>query len=311
MKSILIALGGNAVMGDIKTQFFTAQKTFSKIVEFLKEYPEVKMVITHGNGPQVGNIILRAEIASPYIYPLPLDVCVSDSEGGMGYMFQQTLYNLLQENQIDKPVITLITQTLVSRNDSAFLNPTKPIGKFYSKEEALKLQKEKDWKMIEDSGRGYRRVVPSPEPLDIIELEAINLLINNGYYVIASGGGGIPVVKDKHGQLHGIEAVVDKDLASAIIAYKLRIEYFVILTAVDRVYINFNKPNKRPIEKINYKELKEMYLKNIFPAGSMGPKIKAMLNYLENYSEGTGIITSIDLFNEAMKGNAGTIITYN
>lgn len=306
MHKILIALGGNALQGDLVQQYENARKMSEEIVGLMKQYSDLKIVLTHGNGPQVGNIVLRSELASEDVYPLPLDVCVSDSEGGMGYMLQQVLHNILIRNGYYNKTVSLVTQTLVLPDDPAFNNPTKPIGQFYSEEKAKALIQDRKWNMKEDSGRGFRRVVPSPQPIDIIEMEAVRTLMESGFFVIASGGGGIPVVKDPDGCLHGVEAVVDKDLASCLIAKELLVKTFVILTAVDQVYVYFNTPQQKPISNISVSELSDMYEQGLFPVGSMGPKVKAMVQFIQACPESRGIITSPALLTEALKGNAGT-----
>jgi len=309
--AILIALGGNAITredeeGTVEQQFRNTERTMQEIVRGISDRYQ-RVVLTHGNGPQVGNIVLRSELASSYLYPLPLDTCVSDSEGGMGYMFQQVLYNILHRKGMPERVVCVLTQVVVDRNDPAWKSPTKPIGKFYSEEEAQRLMAEKGWRMREDAGRGWRRVVPSPEPREIVELTAVRALLEDDFIVIAAGGGGIPVVRDEDGCLHGVEAVIDKDLASALLASQLGIGTLVILTGVEKVAIDFRKPTQRFLDKITIAEAERYLEEGQFPPGSMGPKIRAALNFLRNGGEEV-IITSPEMFTEALAGTTGTRI---
>ncbi|MBI2251680.1 MAG: carbamate kinase [Armatimonadetes bacterium] len=308
----LLAIGGNSITkadqeGNIPQQFSNSRKTAQHILDMLAQ--GYNLVITHGNGPQIGNTLLRVELSSHSVYPLPLDTCVSDTQGGMGYMLQQVIGNTLREEGIKKIPLTIITQVLVDQNDPAFLNPTKPIGPFYSQTKAQDLIRENGWKIIEDSGRGYRRVVPSPRPLEIIEAEAIKALIRNGFLVIAAGGGGIPVVKDNN-NLRGIEAVIDKDLASSLLASQIQAELLLISTDVEQVAIFYNTPKEIKLSNITLKEAEKYLNDGHFPAGSMGPKILASIAFLKGGGK-TVIITNPQNIGNALAGKTGTKITLN
>jgi len=311
-ESILIALGGNAISikgeeGNIQQQFSHTNEAVQEIVNLIKSV-NCNLILTHGNGPQVGNVILRSELASKVLYALPIDICVSDTEGGMGYMIQQVIHNTLIENNIRRNVVSIITQVLVDINDENFKNPTKPIGKFHTKEEAEELQHEKKWTMIEDSGRGYRRILASPKPIRIIEEEIIKMLSESGIIVIAAGGGGIPVVEDKDGKLYGIEAIIDKDLASSLLARSIGVKTLVFLTSVDKVYINFGKKNQTALDKVTVSEVENYVKEGHFAPGSMLPKINASIEFLKNGGEKV-IITKNGTLIEAFSGKTGTHIT--
>jgi carbamate kinase len=307
--AILIALGGNAITregeeGTVEQQFRNTEQTMREIVRGIRGRYQ-RVVLTHGNGPQVGNIVLRSELASSYIYPLPLDTCVSDSEGGMGYMFQQVLYNILHRQQMAERVVCVLTQVVVDGDDPAWHNPTKPIGRFYSEEEAQKIMAQRGWQMREDAGRGWRRVVSSPRPKEIIEIAAVRALLEDDFIVIAAGGGGIPVVRDEHGCLHGVEAVIDKDLASALLAAGLGIGTFVILTGVEQVALDYRKPTQRFVSRMTVSEAQRYLAEGQFPPGSMGPKIQAAIDFLQAGGDMV-IITSPEKFTEALAGETGT-----
>ncbi|MCK4236724.1 MAG: carbamate kinase [Candidatus Krumholzibacteria bacterium] len=264
------------------------------------------VLLTHGNGPIVGNITERNEAVKDQISPMPLDVCGADSQGGIGYMIQQALRNELSTRSISKQVVSLVSQVLVSEKDEAFNNPTKPIGRFYEREKALEMEREKGWKMKDDAGRGYRRVVPSPRPLEIVEADVISKLLEIGIVVIAVGGGGIPVVM-KDGKIHGIEAVIDKDRAAAVLAKNVGAERLIILTNVAEVYVDFGKPNQRALEKISLSDIIELHKSGEFPPGSMGPKIEAAIDFIQSGGEEVIISHAMELL-EACDGNAGTHI---
>lgn len=305
---IVIALGGNAISGDIRAQFKSSQESMEHVAELVSKGFD-RILITHGNGPQVGNVLLRSEIASKVLYPLPLDTCVSDTQGGMGYMIQQVLTNSLARRKINnKPVATVITQVKIDPDDPAMNVPTKPIGKYYSHEEALTIMAERDWKMIEDSGRGWRRVVPSPRPMKIIEVESIKELFEKKHLVIACGGGGIPVASDASGKLTGIEAVIDKDLTSALLANEIGADTLIIITGVEFAYINFNSLKQRELKNITASEIEDYLQKGEFAEGSMKPKIQACLNFLRGGGK-RAIITSITNCLNATEGKTGTQIT--
>lgn len=310
--SLLIALGGNAIVGEgeegnLGQQYKHARETMSEIADLLLKINR-KLIITHGNGPQVGNIVFRSEIARPYIYPLTLDVCVSDSEGGMGYMFQQLFYNEIMKRGVKKDIVTIITQTVVDKNDKAFINPTKFIGQPHSKEKAEAVAKERNWIMKEEKNGSFRRVVPSPAPIKIIEEDIIRKMIGSGIIVIAAGGGGIPVIQNETGELFGIDAVVDKDLASALLARLLGIETFIILTGVEKVAINYRKPNEKLFDKMTLSEAKKYLGEGHFPPGNMGPKIQAAIEFLEGGGK-TALITQPGRLLDALNGKTGTLFT--
>ena len=309
--AILIALGGNAITregedGTVDQQFRNTESTMKEIVRGIRGRYE-RVVLTHGNGPQIGNIVLRSELASSFVYPLPLDTCVSDSEGGMGYMFQQVLYNILHRQGMPERVVCVLTQVVVDAKDPAWDNPTKPIGKFYSEQEARVLMKERGWNMREDAGRGWRRVVPSPVPREIIEIAAVRALLEDDFIVIAAGGGGIPVIRDESGCLRGVEAVIDKDLASAMLASEVGIGTFVILTGVEKVSVDFRKPTQRFIDEMTVMQAEQYLKEGQFPPGSMGPKIQAAINFLRAGGD-VVIITKPENFSEALAGKTGTRI---
>ncbi len=266
------------------------------------------MVITHGNGPIVGNILIRNEAAREQIPPMPLDVCGADSQGGIGYMIQQTLQNLLRANGMPQQVATVITQVVVDANDPRFRTPTKPIGPFYSEDQARAFERSKGWKTVQDAGRGWRRVVPSPMPMRIVEMPLIRTLFEAGHVVIAAGGGGIPVVEGPDGVLRGVEAVIDKDLASVVLALELGAESLIIVTAVDQVAVDFGKPTERWCDRMSVSEAMRHLNEGQFPAGSMGPKIEAAVWFLK--AGGRDVcITSPRRIRDALAGRAGTWIT--
>ena len=306
----VVAIGGNSLIKDpqhqsVPDQFATACETAWHIAGMIEEGWDV--VITHGNGPQVGFILLRSELARHVLHPVPLDSCGADTQGAIGYMLQQCLYNAFLKKGMKKQAVTVVTQVVVDRNDPAFQNPTKPIGPFMSKEEALKRKEEEGWDVMEDAGRGWRRVVPSPYPLEIVELDAIKSLVDQGFVVIAVGGGGIPVIRLDDGSLKGVEAVIDKDLASSLLAVGIKADLFLISTAVEKVALNYKKPNQVWLDRMTLEEAKRYYDEGHFPPGSMGPKIKAIISYLEQGGE-KAIITSPENITRALRGETGTHI---
>lgn len=284
---VVIALGGNAILrgneiGSISEQERNSRRTAENLINLIKQGYEI--IITHGNGPQVGNIVLRNEAGySKYKIPrMPLDICVADSQGGIGYMLERQLLNTLNENKIKKNVITLVTQVLVDKNDIAFKDPTKPIGGFYLKEEAQLLQKSNSWIFKEDPRkRGWRRVVPSPKPIEILNRRIVHQLSNEGNIVIASGGGGVPVYLDEIGNLQRVEAVIDKDLAASLLAQEVNADKFIILTDVPKVCLNFNKPNQIELDTITISEAEKYIREDHFSDGSMLPKIQAAINFVK------------------------------
>ncbi|MEJ5263381.1 MAG: carbamate kinase [Ignavibacterium sp.] len=300
-KTAVVALGGNALLrgneiGTIQQQEKNTYDTCINLIKLLKQ--DYNIVITHGNGPQVGNIMLRNEAGyNTYKIPkMPLDICVADSQGGIGYMIERQMRNILTENKMRKNVVTIVTQVLVDKNDPAFENPSKPIGPFYLKEEADLLARINNFVFKEDARkRGWRRVVASPEPKDILNKKIIKDLVRKGNIVIAAGGGGVPVYQDKDKKLYGVEAVIDKDLASALLANEIEADEFFILTDVPKVYINFNKPNQQQLDYIKVSDAKKYYEAGEFGAGSMGPKILAAINFVEHGGKETVITESTQL----------------
>jgi carbamate kinase len=305
----VVAVGGNALtrsnqVGTIPEQFDNALLTCRHLARMVER--GTAFVLTHGNGPQVGNVLRRIELSRDQVYPLPLDICDADTQGGIGYMLQQVLGNELRQLRLDKTVVTLVTQVLVDGKDPAFANPDKPIGPFYGKADADKRMSE-GWQMREDAGRGYRRVVPSPKPLRIIELEAVRRCVEAGLLPIAAGGGGVPVI-ERDGELHGVEAVIDKDRASALLASNLGADLFVICTGVTEVQVRYGKSDARALREVSAGELRAHAQAGEFPAGSMGPKIEAALDYLGRGGRRV-IITDAEHIGAALEGTAGTQIT--
>ena len=304
MARYVVSLGGNALGNNAEEQKKALVKVADAIVDLIIDNNEVAIV--HGNGPQVGMINLAFE-TSKETPNMPFPECGAMSEGYIGYHIQNALYNALEEEKVNKTVSTVVTQVLVDSKDPLFLNPSKPIGSFYSKEEAEKIALEKGYIMKEDAGRGYRRVVPSPLPIDIIEKSAIKALMKDGQVVICAGGGGIPVI-NKNNKLEGVAAVIDKDYASSKLADLINADYLVILTAVDNVCINFNKPDQKKLEKVTTTELDKYLDEGHFAKGSMYPKVQACLNFVKSGNNKTAIIASLDNAKEAFKEKAGTII---
>ncbi len=310
MKPLILSIGGNTIIrrgerGTIEEQFANTRACASYVSRLIAE--GYRVIITHGNGPIVGNIVIRNEAARNTIPPMPLYICDADSEGGIGFMIQQTLYNELVKTKRVKDVVTIITQVVVSPEDPAFENPTKPIGPYYTEKEAGELERLKGWKMVEDSGRGFRRVVPSPRPVRVVESRVIRHLAMEGIVVIGAGGGGIPVIENRDGTLKGVDAVIDKDLATAVLAREVGAETIVNLTQVDRVYINFRKKGEKGLGDVGLEEIKRYYREGHFPPGSMGPKIEAAIEFLEGGGKEV-VITMPELIEEAMEGRAGTRI---
>ncbi|MBU0530165.1 MAG: carbamate kinase [Nanoarchaeota archaeon] len=298
----VIALGGNALIqpgqrGTVEEQLKNLNKAVSHIVSLVKKGH--KIIITHGNGPQVGNILLQQE-ATKDVPAMPLYICGAESQGLIGYMIQDALYDKLHKSKLDIPVITIVTRVLVDKNDPGFKEPTKPIGPFYKKKPS-----QKDWKIIEVP-KGFRRVVPSPDPKKIIEEEAVKILSKNSI-VVACGGGGVPVIKGPKGY-EGVDAVIDKDLASARLASDIKADYLVILTDVSNVYVNYNRPNQEKLGLISLKELKKHQKSGHFPSGSMGPKVEASIRFLEAGGKKV-IITDFNLLEKAVSRKAGTVIS--
>ena len=312
MKRVLITLGGNAILpvrgtGTFEEQCAVTRATMQPIARLIRDGAEV--VLSHGNGPIVGNILIRNEAARDQIPPMPLDVCGADSQGGIGYMMQQSLQNELRRVGLgDRPVVTVVTQVVVDERDPAFRRPTKPIGPFYAQDRARILAKEKGWTIVEDAGRGYRRVVPSPKPLEVVEIAAIRQILEDGGVVIAAGGGGIPVSRQWDGSLHGVEAVIDKDLASSLLARLLGCQTLVIVTGVDRVALRYGKPDQRELTRATPDELQGWMEEGHFPAGSMGPKIQAAIEFVRGGGREV-VITSPERLTDALAGTTGTLVT--
>jgi len=265
------------------------------------------VILTHGNGPQVGFILRRSELASHELHPVALDYCGADTQGAIGYMFQMALINEFKRRGVDMRAATVVTQTLVDRNDPAFAHPSKPIGSFMDEATAKRHQEKDGWSVIEDAGRGWRRVVPSPKPIEIVQQDAILTLARSGFVVIGVGGGGIPVVRDEKGDLTGVEAVIDKDLAAALLASSVHADLFLISTEVPQVAINFNKPNQKWLSHMTAAEARQYMAEGHFLEGSMEPKVQAMLNYLASGGK-KGLITNPENMARALAGETGTVI---
>jgi carbamate kinase len=313
MKSSLtvLAIGGNSLIRDknhiaLSSQYEAIQETTGYIAELVAE--GLNIVITHGNGPQVGFLYRRGELARHELPLIPLDICGADTQGAIGYMIEMALLNEFHRMGISKRVVAVVTKTIVDRDDPSFHHPTKPIGSFMSEKEALSHREELGWHILEDAGRGFRRVVSSPIPREIIELGVIRLLVDHDHVVIAAGGGGVPVIRNKHGAFEGVEAVIDKDLGSSLLARKLGADTFIISTAVDAVYLNFGKEKQRPIAHATVSEIKKLMTEGHFKPGSMLPKIEAVIEFLEGGGK-KAIITSPENLLRAVKGEAGTTIT--
>jgi carbamate kinase len=311
-RRFVLALGGNALIpagqaGTWDEQLAITGATMDQVARLAAEGNRI--VLTHGNGPVVGNIILRCDagMAIHGIPPMPMFVCGADSQGGLGFMLQQSLQNSLKTLGVAKPVAAMVTQVRVDPADPAFANPTKPIGPFYTEDEARKMMEETGWTIIEDAGRGWRRVVPSPKPVEIVEWEAIRALNEAGVLTIAAGGGGVPVLRGQDGLLRGVDAVIDKDRASALLAQLIGAEVLVIITQVDRVYANFGTPEQEALDVLPASRAAKMLANGEFPAGSMGPKIESALTFLENGGAEV-LITSPEHILASIEGRQGTRI---
>lgn len=310
VKKVVVALGGNALEdkslpSTAESQLIVAKKTAAYVADLSCQGYE--LAIVHGNGPQVGRILLASETAKDVTPAMPFDVCGAMSQGYIGYHIQQGLREALKDKGKDTPVVSVITQVVVDKNDPAFQNPTKPIGPFYSEEEAKKIQQEKGYTIKEDAGRGYRRVVPSPVPKRIVELETIKMLWNTTI-TIACGGGGIPVIEKEDGNLEGIAAVIDKDLAAERLAEDIGADILMILTEVDRVCINFNKPDQKELADLSCEEANKYMSEGHFAPGSMLPKVQAAVKFAESKPGRKAIITSLNKAGDALSGQSGTII---
>jgi carbamate kinase len=306
----LVAFGGNALLTDNERgiqaeQVKNAEKAARLMVHIVRKGYE--LIIVHGNGPQVGNLLIQMEEAVTKIPPYSLDICNAMTEGSMGFLLERAITNVLRKRSIDKEVTTIITQVLVDRHDPAFENPTKPVGPFYTKYRSQQLAREKKWKMVEDAGRGYRKVVPSPMPIDVVPKWAIRDLVHAGRIVIAAGGGGIPVIINGRGLYEGVEAVIDKDYAASLIAREVKVDLFIILTAVDRVYLNFGRPDEQGIPVMTVEEAERYSHEGHFPSGSMGPKIRAVIDYIRAGGKEV-LITDANHLRAALIGRSGTRI---
>lgn len=312
-KLAVIAIGGNSLIKDdkhvtVESQYDAAKETALHIAGMVEQGWDV--AIGHGNGPQVGYILRRSEIAAKAagMHEVPLDVCGADTQGAIGYALQQNLQNILYQRGIKKKVVTVITQVLVDKNDPAFAKPTKPIGSFMDQAEAERRQREQGWTVVEDAGRGFRRVVASPLPKEIVELETVQTLLEKGIITITVGGGGIPVIDPGDGNYEGIAAVIDKDFASSLLARQIKADLFVISTAVEKVAINFGKPEQKWLDRITLAEAKAYLAEGAhFAKGSMAPKIQAVIWYLENGGK-EALITNPENIGRALKGETGTRI---
>lgn len=309
MKTILLAVGGNSLIragetGTIAEQRANAERTAAQIIGLIRV--GYRIVLTHGNGPQVGAALLRSERGASQVPGLPLDVCGASTQGEIGYLLQQALQTELQQADLHVPVATVLTQCLVLPDDPSMQHPTKPIGPFYSRADAEERKRLLGWEIVEDAARGYRRVVPSPEPIGMIELEVIRNLVGQGVLVIACGGGGIPVIW-RNGKLQGVEAVIDKDRASAWLASRLAADLFVIATDTDYVYLNYKKPAQTALQQVDAHELEEYAQAGHFPPGNMGPKIESVLRFLRQGGK-EAIITSCENLCQAVEGCGGTHI---
>ena len=311
-KVVVIAIGGNSLIKDkahrsVQDQYIAIDETTDLIAKMIETGWNV--AIAHGNGPQVGFILRRSELAAHELHEVPLDVCGADTQGAIGYALQQNLQNDLKDLGIDKPVATVVTQVQVSADDPAFQAPSKPIGSFMDQPQAMKRQDDDGWDVVEDAGRGWRRVVASPLPERIVEEEAVKTLINAGIVVITVGGGGIPVVADANGHLKGVPAVIDKDFASALLANQIGAELFIVSTAVEKVALNFGQPNEEWVDQMSLAEAKQYLAEGThFAKGSMAPKIQAVINFLEGGGK-RAIVTDPDNLKRALNGETGTHFT--
>ena len=308
---IVIALGGNALQSKESEATAEAQlKIVRSTCEYIAEISGrgYEMAVVHGNGPQVGRIILASETAKDEVPPMPFDVCSAMSQGYIGYHLQQALKYALNKRNRNVSVVTVATQMIVEPNDPAFQTPNKPIGPFYSEEEAKNLEQEKGYQVKEDAGRGWRKVVASPKPVDIKEINTIRTLLNDGQVVVAAGGGGIPVVKEADGSLSGVEAVIDKDFASQRLAELVEADLFIVLTGVDYVFVNYNKPDQAKLEHVNVAQLEEYIKQDQFAPGSMLPKVEAAIAFVNGRPEGKAVITSLENLGALIESESGTII---
>ncbi len=309
-KLAILAVGGNALILDdkhksVQDQYAVCVATCAHIAGLVKA--GYKLVITHGNGPQVGFILRRSELARHELHEVPLDSCGADSQGAIGYQIQKAMYNHMRGWADPPPVATVVTQTVVDRTDPSFQNPSKPIGSFMNEADAAEHRDKDGWVIVEDAGRGFRRVVPSPRPKRILELEIIRRLVDEGTVVVAVGGGGIPVVEESDGTIVGSEAVIDKDLATSLLAKELKADLLIICTAIEKVSLNYRKPNERAIDRMTLAEARQYLKEGHFAPGSMKPKIEAVIEFLESGGR-EALITDPEHLVAAIRGEAGTWI---
>ncbi|MEJ2210725.1 MAG: carbamate kinase [Anaerolineae bacterium] len=309
-KTAVIAIGGNSLIldkqhEDVQSQWGAVQETVKHIADMIER--GWNLIITHGNGPQVGFILRRNELAQPEVHTTPLDIIGADTQGAIGYMIAQALGNEFQHRGIDRPIAAVVTQVVVDGDDPGFHNPTKGIGGFTTEDKARAFEQD-GWRVVEDAGRGWRRVIASPVPIRIVELDAIRRLVEAGFIVIAVGGGGIPVVEDADGNLVGTRAVIDKDRATSLLAQQLKVDLFLISTAVPQVAINFNKPDQQWLGRMTAEEARAYQAEGHFAPGSMGPKIEAVLSFLDAHAEGQALITDPANIARALDGETGTWI---
>ncbi len=309
-KKALIAIGGNSLIragqrGTIDEQYENAYQTAVAIAKMLKDGWEI--IVTHGNGPQAGAALIRSERASNEVYTHPLDMCVATTQSEIGYILQRAFIDAFRVIGIKGETVTIPTLVAVDENDPAFFKPSKPIGPFYTREVAIQKQKQLGWQVVEDAARGWRRVVPSPEPVEILGVDIIEKIIDMGVLTIALGGGGIPVIKKENGSIIGSEAVIDKDRSSALLAATLNVDVFIISTDADKVYLNYKKNNQKGLDTVTLSEIEKYYNEGHFPPGNMGPKIEAVMRFLRQGGK-KAIITTFEFITDALDGNAGTTI---
>jgi len=311
-KTVVVALGGNSFISDethqsVPDQYLAAERACSHIVPLLRD-PDLRLVVTHGNGPQVGFILRRSELAAPAMHQVPLDSCVADTQGALGYQLERALRNELRHHRLARSPAAVVTLVLVDRDDPAFRHPSKPIGAFLSKERAEEHRQKDGWEVAEDAGRGWRRVVASPAPKAILDLDAVRSLLDAGFVVVAAGGGGIAVIEDPSGDISGATAVVDKDLTSSLLARQLGAEVLVITTGVEKVYLGYGTPGQKALDAITLAEAKRYVAQGHFKPGSMLPKVEAIIAFLEGGGR-QAIITDSEHVAAALEGRGGTRIT--
>jgi carbamate kinase len=308
-RTVVVAIGGNSLITDrshqsVPDQYHAVEQTCAHLTALLRD-PDVRLVVTHGNGPQVGFILQRSELASATLHQVPLDSCVADTQGAIGYQLQRALRNAFDRVGLHRQAVTVVTQVLVDAADPGFQHPSKPIGSFLTRERAEEHREKDGWHVAEDAGRGWRRVVSSPRPTAILELDAVKTLLDAGFVVVAAGGGGIAVVRDADGELSGATAVVDKDLASGLLARELRADLLLISTAVEHVQLDWGKPTQRPVLSMTTAEARRYMADGHFKAGSMLPKVEAVVSFVEAGGR-EGVITDPEHLAEALAGRAGT-----